>query len=466
MEIDDGVLRVAELFAGVGGFRLGLESVVRPDGQVGQAFEVVWSNQFEPSTRRQHASKVYSARFGHNGHTNEDIFQVIHDESAFNSLRATNPEVLVAGFPCQDYSVARTLAQADGLEGRKGVLWWAIHALLRKRFADGAPVKYLVLENVDRLLKSPAKRRGRDFGVILSSLQSLGYAVEWSVVNAAEFGFPQRRRRVFMVAYHQSTALWSEVIADTPEQWVTKTGVMARAFPRVPKDKLQPVTLQLAADVVETQDLFDRALVPDDPFRSAGVMAGGHVWSIDCIAAPTQDYRAFTGATDAVTLGQVVAKTAKVPGEYFLSDDALSRWRYYKGAKTIERRSKSGHVFNYSEGALPFPDPLDRPARTIITGEGGSAASRTKHVVEHRDGRLRRLVPEELEELMGFPRGHTALAGIPDARRAFLMGNAVVVGVVRRIGESLVAAVQAASQSKAPATTSQSSQALTPEFAA
>lgn len=441
MENDDGVLRVAELFAGVGGFRLGLEGIKNERTPSPRSFRVVWSNQFEPSTRRQHASEVYTARFGSAGHSNDDIFQVIANEAALQSLRDANPNVLVAGFPCQDYSVARTLAQADGLEGRKGVLWWAIHAILQKRLEDGQPVGYLLLENVDRLLKSPAKRRGRDFAVILSSLSSLGYAVEWRVINAADYGFPQRRRRVFMVAYHQSTPLWARFKSHSLERWVTSLGVMAQSFPCVPREQHESKAFTLARDPVETQEQFDEGLIAEDPFRNSGVMAQGEVWSVECAAARHTGSQ-LTCQAHCETLGDVVARTPEVRPEFFLGDESLSKWRFYKGAKRIERCSKSGHIFAYSEGALPFPDPLDRPARTIITGEGGAAASRTKHVVQHHDGRLRRLVPEELEELMGFPRQHTAVPGLLPARRAFLMGNAVIVGVVRRIGESLVAAIQ------------------------
>ncbi len=81
-----------------------------------------------------------------------------------------------------------------------------------------------------------------------------------------------------------------------------------------------------------------------------------------------------------------------------------------------------------------FPDVLNKPSRTIITSEGGTAASRTKHVVHDAQGRLRRLVPEELEALTGFPRGFTDGCGLTDARRAFLMGNALVTGIVKVIG--------------------------------
>ncbi len=175
------MIKVVELFAGVGGFRLGLEK---------SDYKVIWSNQWEPSTKMQHASMVYEARFGKKNHSNEDI----NDLVANNIDSIPDHDMLVGGFPCQDYSVATTLHNSKGLKGKKGVLWWAINRILE--YKKNKP-KYLFLENVDRLLKSPASQRGRDFAVMLQSLNDLGYAVEWRVVNAAEYGMPQRRRRVF-----------------------------------------------------------------------------------------------------------------------------------------------------------------------------------------------------------------------------------------------------------------------------
>jgi len=87
---------------------------------------------------------------------------------------------------------------------------------------------------------------------------------------------------------------------------------------------------------------------------------------------------------------------------------------------------------------MSFPDSLDLPSRTILTGEGGVSPSRFKHVIrDPKTGRLRRLVPGELEELNGFPRGWTD-TGMSDGKRAFMMGNALVVGLVERIGKRMI----------------------------
>ena len=169
--LESRTLKVVELFAGVGGFRLGLEAAGKNN------FQVVWSNQWEPSTKSQPASDIYIARFGQRNHSNEDIAAVI--ENDFSSI--PDHDLLVGGFPCQDYSVARTLNQAAGIVGLKGVLWWSIHDILEKK--GGKSPHYLMLENVDRLLKSPTKQRGRDFAVMLASLADLGYSVEWRIIQ-------------------------------------------------------------------------------------------------------------------------------------------------------------------------------------------------------------------------------------------------------------------------------------------
>lgn len=430
-------LRVLELFAGVGGFRLGLNAVRGNQGQ--SAFEVVWSNQWEPATRTQWAADVYQARWGSQDLVNRDIFAVLADPEAMARIDSANPDMLVGGFPCQDYSVAQPASQAQGLVGKKGVLWWAIHALLEHRQAAGQPIKYLMLENVDRLLASPSTCRGRDFAVILASLEALGYAVEWRIVNAADYGYPQKRRRAFILAYHQSTPAYAAIQAalacHQPLGWLTMTGVMASALPCQLKPGATVRQFALAGDVWTTQNDYN-PVNGKSRFQSGGLMLGGNVWTAELAAPVIEDFTPFVGLPMPRTLWDVVADTDAVPEDYFLPASSLERWSYLKGAKSIPR-NRNGHAYLYTEGAMAFPDTLDAPARTIITSEGGSSPSRTTHVVRHEDERLRRLMPEELEALNGFPRGFTDIPGISARQRAFLMGNALVTGLVTRLGEAL-----------------------------
>lgn len=408
--------RVVELFAGVGGFRIALER---------SGWETVWSNQWEPGTRTQHASACYLAHFGADGHVNVDIHSVM-DAAEAGATALPDHELLVGGFPCQDYSVAKTLKLAHGLLGKKGVLWWEIHRLLRLKRPS-----FLFLENVDRLLKSPTGQRGRDFALMLASLAQLGYEVEWRVVNAANYGFPQKRRRVYIVGRLRP-------LPDAAQRVMFKTGALARALPVAdeqglllglgPNFRLDPDLARLSEDFIASRG--------QTPFRNAGLMRDHDVWTMDVL--PSYD-------GPALTLADVLSSPNDVPDAYYIPAEQLPKWEYLKGSKREQRRhAASGTPYFYVEGSIPFPDATDEPSRTILTGEGGSTPSRFKHVIRTPDGRYRRLTPRELERLNGFPDDWTD-TGMPDGRRAFMMGNALIVGLVERVGGELYREVMTAS---------------------
>ena len=405
-------VNVIELFAGVGGFRVGLE---RANADF---FHTIWSNQWEPSTKQQHASQTYVARFGEDGHVNEDITLV-------ETKDIPNHDMLCGGFPCQDYSVARTLSQAEGLKGKTGALWWEIERICREKGDDSADI--LFLENVDRLLISPAFQRGRDFAIILKSLADLNYTVEWRVINAADYGMPQRRRRTYILAYKQGSLL-ANSIAD-PTDWMLKTGIFAAAFPiHSNLSGVEPFSLeQEAADDLGESFNKDNA---QSPFKNAGIMVNSLVWS--CNVKPNYQ-GTYTHLGDILVRGN---EREAITEDYYIPDEDLPRWKYLKGSKRVERKAKDGHIYLYSEGNMAFPDSLDKPSRTIITSEGGRTPSRFKHVIRDPvNHRLRRLVPIELERLDMFPDNHTK--GQNDVKRAFLMGNALVCGIVSKVGEEI-----------------------------
>lgn len=399
-------VKVIELFAGVGGFRLGLEK----NGK----FEVVWSNQWEPSTKAQHASMVYEARFGSENHSNQDIAEVPSQE-------IPDAQLLVGGFPCQDYSVATTLQNSKGLIGKKGVLWWSIHRILSER---KKPIPYLFLENVDRLLKSPSSQRGRDFAIMLKSLDDLGYAVEWRVINAAEYGMPQRRRRIFFLGYHKETTVFKNLSTADKKDWVLDQGTIAKAFP-VKNSIAKSVVVPIEDDLVNLSHQFNKG-EKLSPFQNSGVFINGKAYTLKTEA----DYQG-----DFVTLEDIL-QNDEVPEAFYIPVEDYPKWEYLKGAKKEVRTAKSGFTYNYSEGGMIFPDALDNASRTIITGEGGKSPSRFKHVVSTKKG-LRRLTPVELERLNMFPDNHTELEGITDTKRAFFMGNALVVGIIEKMAEEL-----------------------------
>jgi DNA (cytosine-5)-methyltransferase 1 len=400
-------IKVIELFAGVGGFRLGLEN---------SNYKIVWSNQWEPSTKMQHASMVYEARFGKVNHSNEDINEVV----TRNVEEIPDHDLLVGGFPCQDYSVATTLHNSKGLKGKKGVLWWSIHKILENK--KNKP-KYLFLENVDRLLKSPVSQRGRDFAVMLQSLNNLGYAVEWRVINAAEYGMPQRRRRIFFLAYHKSSEVYKTLQKSNKTDWITKEGTIASAFPVIQSNSMQE--FQLKGNLIEITNEFNKT-GKISPFLNTGLLIKGKVYT-------TKTAPKYNGQK--TVLGDILLN-GEVSSEFFIDENDKPKWEYLKGAKKEKRKTKNGFEYNYTEGGMIYPDALDNASRTIITGEGGKSPSRFKHVVDSDRG-LRRLTPIELERLNMFPDNHTKLDNITDSKRAFFMGNALVVGVIQKLGEEL-----------------------------
>lgn len=407
-------LRVAELFAGVGGFRLGLEAASK-------GFETTFSSQWEPpgSLVKQFASRCYARRFGTEGHFNEDI-ELVLDRVQKGLLDLGRIDVVVGGFPCQDYSVAKPLNQSRGLTGKKGVLWWQIHRLLELQARSHGLPEWVFLENVDRLLKSPATQRGRDFAIMLASLDDLGYDVEWRVINAADYGFPQRRRRVFIVARRRR----HPIVDGT--RIVFQDGVLARALPLVNpavSDAFTGPHHELVGDLARLTREFNRGVVRFE-FKSAGFVSERRVWTYG--PKPVL-------AKKVVTLGDVLVEEHNVPSEFFVTPESLAKWRYAKGAKHEPRVRRDGGRYFYTEGALPFPDPVDRPSRTVLTSEGGTAPSRSKHIVATSDDRFRRLIPVELERLNGFPDDWTSVK-MTDNQRAFCMGNALVIGVIERIG--------------------------------
>ena len=395
---------VAELFAGVGGFRIGLARA---------GWKTVFSNQWEPSTKTQHASKIYTSRFGDVGHNNQDI-------STVEDL-PVSVDLLVGGFPCQDYSVAKTLNTSKGLKGKKGVLWWEILRLVELRTP-----KFIFLENVDRLLKSPSTQRGRDFAIMLKTLGDAGYAIEWRIVNAADYGYPQRRIRVLIVA----TRIKHSINRFTPHEIILKKGILARALP-LEKKKLAEAEIPLHENAAILTSKFNKG-GKKSPFLNAGYFRDGVAYTIKTVPII---------ANEAVVLGDILIPKSQVPKDYWVEGKRLKEWKFLKGAKSIERTHKeSGTTYNYAEGKMAFPDLLTNPSRTILTGEGGASPSRFKHIIK-MGTRHRRLLPIELERLNGFPDNwtHSTADGslISDARRAFFMGNALVIGLVQRVGTVL-----------------------------
>jgi DNA (cytosine-5)-methyltransferase 1 len=463
-------IKVVELFAGVGGFRLGLEGW---DGKSASShytesfespYEVVWSNQWEPSSARSGELQEANTVYHRNWPDTDDSKHYPYDLNSVASPDLTDKEVntlipdhdmLVGGFPCQDYSVAGV--NTKGIEGKKGVLWWNIHKILQVK-----KPKFVFLENVDRLLKSPTNKRGRDFAIMLATLNELGYSVEWKVINAADYGMPQRRRRVYIVAYHQKAKISIKDLL----KWIETDGTFATAFPSHLNGSIKDFKIEKNIQILS--DSFE-----EGKFLNCGVMHKGRVLMSDFKAICHNDgfsiySKKYRKLGDVLLNGSMkdqafyldASKRLKEPllkimqpgfevdsrlnrqGDVIELHTELDKWIYLKGRKAEERTTSKGKFF-YKEGPLSLTDDIDKPSRTIITSEGGPGASRFKHLIEIK-GKYRRLHPIELERLNMFPDNHTAFGmanekevAISPARRAFFMGNALVVGVVEKVGKEL-----------------------------
>lgn len=394
---------ICELFAGVGGFRLGFD-------RLASGWTTTWFSQWEPGKKEQWAHECYVKHYGDSPDVNGE-YHTCDDIGIVEKKNIPDHTLLVGGFPCQDYSVAHTLASSKGIEGKKGVLWWQIRDTL---IAKKPP--FCILENVDRLLKSPANQRGRDFGVILSCFAELGYSVEWRVVNAAMYGAAQRRRRTFIFAYKNDETQYGQTIKDKSAEDIIKScGFMAKAFPISDAEIFKKVTI--GTDIVEVSDKFSFA------FENAGYMTNGEITTVKVIEKEE----------DPTTLGEILQGEADP--KFFIPTDKMGKWSYLKGSKKINRTAANGHQYVFSEGPVAFPDPWDRPGRTMLTSE--STLNRSTHVVaDRKTGNLRLLTPVEAERLQGFDDDWTN-TGMPDRMRYFCMGNALVVPMITRMGKVL-----------------------------
>lgn len=422
---------VCELFAGVGGFRCGLNSIKKIDDvKKKEKWKTIWFSQWEPGKVNQWAHDCYTKHFGvpldlsGNDTTNIDI-------SLVNKKDIPNHNLLVGGFPCQDYSVARSLNGEKGIEGKKGVLWWSIYDILKTKKPP-----FVLLENVDRLLKSPSKQRGRDFGIILSCLNSEGYIVEWRVINAADYGAGQRRRRTFIFAYKNETQFSKSLNYSEIKTILLRSGFFAQAFPIKPFDEKEIKTTEISLDILDVSNKFQFN------FENSGIAINGAIYTVKLTPEKKKP----------ITLGELLENEA-IDSKYFISKEDLyytdpkithsdeteneltaenrHTWQYLKGAKRKYRVTENGHKYVYSEGAIPMIDEWNVPARTMLTSE--SSFNRSTHIVRDKlTEKIRLLTPIETERIQGFPDNWTN-TGMPEKMRYFCMGNALVVSMIAKM---------------------------------
>ena len=408
--------KVVELFAGVGGFRVGLNKIKKINKKTGKAiekkdrFDFVWANQWEPSTKSQEAYECYMKRFSKTKNKSENISN--DDISSVDKTKIPDHALLCGGFPCQDYSVAHSLASEKGIEGKKGVLWWQINEILKTK-----ETPFVLLENVDRLIKSPAKQRGRDFGIMLHCLNDLGYNVEWRVINAADYGHPQRRRRIYIFAYLNTTKYYERVKETSPKDIMEKEGVFAKKFPieNISESSILSIDLKQGYDdLVALSDNFKAK------FENCGFMKDGILYTIKITPI----------CSTPIVLRKIIDLNAG--NNYDLSDAQIAKFKYLRDSKKVPRKKPDGTEYFYSEGAMSEIDSLDLPGRTMLTSEG--TVNRSTHIIKDpQTGNIRLLTPIECERLQQFPDNWTDT--MSDRRRRFMMGNALVCGIIEKLGD-------------------------------
>ncbi|HHX67947.1 MAG TPA: DNA (cytosine-5-)-methyltransferase [Gallicola sp.] len=391
-------IRVVELFAGVGGFRLAFE-------RTSKSFKTIWANQWEPGKKNQWAFDCYVSHFGDcENHVNKDIATVINE--------VPSHDLLVGGFPCQDYSVARS--NANGIEGKKGVLWWSIRDIIVKE----NPL-FILLENVDRLIKSPSKQIGRDFGIMLRTLNDAGYNVEWRVINAADYGYAQRRRRIFIFAFDKK--ITSKIYhTNNQDTILLRDGFYPRCFP-VEENHKKSTCINIIDGYKDLEAISNTFTAK---FYNSGLMIDGQILSLEVqpIVRPCK------------TLNDIIE--SNVVNEKFYINELEERFRSLKKHKKVRRINPEGEIYIYSEGSIDFPDPLNKPARTLLTSEG--LLNRSTHVIlDPKTNRLRLLTPLECERINGFDDDWTN-TGMPLRYRYFCMGNALVVPAVEEIAKRFI----------------------------
>ena len=425
-------MKIFSMFDGVGGFIVGLENSSK------EVFQTLYSNQYEPSRKTQDAYEVGLYRFPDMEHIPTDVALIPNEK--FEEMQANGVDMIVGGFPCQDYSVARSKKNELGIEGKKGVLFWEII-----RATEAIRPKYLVLENVDRLLKAPSNQRGRDFAIMLAAFNQLGYSVEWRVINAADYGRAQRRRRVFFFVFRNDTK-WGKrlhtryeatlsVDADIKARldcyapYIFKDGLFGRQFPV----KNEAVKKRINANKLDEDIAEVSANFSDGKMWNSGLMTNGYYYTIE--TEPKGD-------EEPIPMKEIVVSPNQVPKEYYIDGEKLEKFKYLRGPKKITRTAANGHTYTFSEGGMSEYDSLELPGRTMLTSEG--SVNRSTHLLKI-DGKYRLITPIEAERLQDFPDDWTRykrntkgeVVEVSDRMRMFFMGNALVTGIVKRIGDEL-----------------------------
>jgi DNA (cytosine-5)-methyltransferase 1 len=392
-------LDFAEMFCGIGGFRLGLEQTnqnirwwqnregatrqedLQQEGNVTdfsnanpkhpEGFRCVWANDND-----KYACQIYRKHFG----TEELVEGDIRTVEA-NSL--PDFELLTAGFPCQTFSLA---GKRKGIDESRGTLF--THIL---RIASAKRPELLLLENVKGLLSNDS---GRSFAVILRALDGLGYDVEWQVFNSKYFGVPQNRERVFIIGHLRGTGFKQifpigesdGFLGQKPKSENICPSITSRYYKR---GKTDPYILQQHSHSgTEGKGRGLRVFEDIVPSLTQQMGTGGNNVPMVARCLNTEDSRKFKLSPSSQQKANLIIANA-VDCDGYLRNGARPR----------------------DENGKPQLLPIG-----------------------YR--RIRRLTPVECERLQGFPDGWTE--GVSDTQRYKLLGNAVTVNVIQFLGQRLL----------------------------
>lgn len=389
-------IRVAELFAGIGGFRLGLEQANNsieaiqksensrsnlPHIETGNgnkwnqhAFSVVWANEWD-----KHASAIYRKNFGEKELAEGGIGKIEANEIPDHDL-------LVGGFPCQAFSIA---GKRQGFKDIRGTMFFQI-----ARIAKAKRPKILLLENVKGLLNHD---NGGTFETIVRTLDELGYDVEWQVFNSKYHGVPQNRERVFIIGHLRgsSTGQIFPISTTSNQSYKRDSGEQIANSLQSPghasgnyrgmnmvywassQEGWQNRDISEASPTLKGQnDLCRQPLIVQQHSHSGPDGKGRGVRTFEGVC-PTLAGQMGTGGNNVPMVAQA------------LQTDGFLR---------------QGSSFG-----------TDKPQ-----------SSRN----------IRRLTPTECERLQGFPDGWTQ--GVSDTQRYKTLGNAVTVNVIQFLGERIL----------------------------
>lgn len=392
-------IRYLDMFAGIGGFRSGLERL--------GGFECIGFCEID-----KYAKKSYEAMYDTKG------------ELYFNDARKIKPEelpdidLITGGFPCQSFSIA---GQRKGFEDTRGTLFFEI-----ARIAAVKKPKYLFLENVPGLLSHD---RGWTFKTILSALDELGYDVAWQVLNSKDFGVPQSRKRLYIVGFLRSRCAGQILSFKEANSKTTVQIFPGKEGDRIYSSEGESVTLTCNAGGFGGRSglySIEEFAIPIKVKTKSGYQIAYPGDSIDIGYSGTNTRRGRVGHEVAHTL-----TTSSTQAYYFIDMNAdpkmteVARCITARHASDISNR-KGEHSAVFLE-KFQITDDEEYPVVVFIDKKG------KVHI-----GKIRKLTPRECWRLQGFTDQQfdkVIEAGMSDTQLYKQAGNAVTVNVISAVGQ-------------------------------